>query len=323
MLPEPGYLAAILCAGKGTRIDPFSEHWAKPMLPIVNQPIVEHQLGYLRDLGLRDVVLVVGHRKEALQEHFGDGSRLGMRIRYVEQRQTLGIAHAVLQLDALIDRPFLLLLGDIFFVPRRLRSLLESYESGGVSAVLAVTRERDPGVIRKNFTVERDGEGRVVRVVEKPRRPLGDLKGCGVYLFGTEIFDALRRTPRTALRDEFELTSAIQILIEGGALVRAAEAIDWDFNVTVAADLLECNLEMLRRANAANAVSPTATVHPGARLSRAVIGAGALVRHPIEVSDSLVLPGARVEEEVDLVRTIVSREVRVRCGGAPAVPGRA
>ena len=142
---EPSrYVGVILSAGKGSRIDPFNAHYPKPLLPIVNKPIIEHQIGQMKALGIREVIIVVGHLKELVQEHFGDGARLGVTVRYVEQRQTLGIAHAVMQLERHVDRPFLLFLGDIFYVPKELESMLSCFEREGVSGVLAVKREEDP-----------------------------------------------------------------------------------------------------------------------------------------------------------------------------------
>ena len=66
------------------------------------------------------------------------------------------------------------------------------------------------------------------RVIEKPLRVPNSLKGCGIYLFDQRIFEAVRRTPRTAMRDEYELTDSIQILIDYGYPVRTANVVDWD-----------------------------------------------------------------------------------------------
>ncbi len=310
---KPGYVGVILSAGKGSRIDPFNAHYPKPMLPIVNRPIVEHQIEHMRGLGIRDVVIVVGHLKEYVQEYFGDGSRLGVTIRYVEQKQTLGIAHAVMQLERHVDGPFLLFLGDIFYVPKDLASMVESFESGGVSAVLAVKREADPTAIHKNFSVAVDDKLRVSKVVEKPRYLVNNLKGCGIYLFGPEIFDAIRQTPRTAMRDEYELTTSIQIFIQDGYWVKAAEVVDWDYNITLPWDLLDCNQRYLRQLGQRNAVAPSAVVHPGARLEGAVIGDRVTVTRPTRIVNSVLLPDTRVDSDEDLEDCILSREIKIRC----------
>lgn len=308
------YLGVILAAGKGSRIDPFNAHYPKPMLPIVNKPIVEHQLGYMRDLGIRDVVIVVGHLKEIIQEYFGDGSRLGMRIRYVEQRQMLGIAHAVMQLEPHVDRPFLLFLGDIFYVPKELDRMIGLFEEKELSGVLAVKEENDPRSIQKNFSVSLAPDGRVTKVVEKPRYLVNNLKGCGMYLFALELFDAIRQTPRTAMRDEYELTTAIQILIDSGYGLGAVDVVDWDYNITFPSDLLDCNFKVLAQAGQRNAVAESARLADGVRLEGAVIGERVVVDEPITIATSIVLPDTHVRGTEPLESCIVSQDVRIRCG---------
>lgn len=310
---EQDIVGVILSAGKGSRIDPFNAHYPKPMLPIVNKPIVEHQIEQMKGLGIRDVIIVVGHLKEYVQEYFGDGARLGVSIRYVEQRQTLGIAHAVMQLEQHVDGPFLLFLGDIFYVPKQLDSMLEAFRSGGVSAVLAVKREQDPTAIHKNFSVTVDDRLRVSKVVEKPRFLVNDLKGCGMYLFGPEIFDAIRQTPRTAMRDEYELTTSIQIFIDSGYWVKAAEVVDWDYNITLPWDLLDCNRLYLEQLGQRSAVAASAVVHEGAVLDGAVLGERVTITKPIRVANTVVLPDTRVDADEDLEDCILSREIKIRC----------
>ncbi len=88
--------------------------------------------------------------------------------------------------------------------------------SGEVNANLVSMYEPDPEMVRRNFVIQADGRGRVSRVIEKPRYVDSQLKGCGLYVFDQHIFDAIRRTPRTAMRDEYEITDSIQILINDG-----------------------------------------------------------------------------------------------------------
>lgn len=311
--PANRYTGVILCAGKGSRIDPFNAHYPKPLLPILNRPIMEHQIEHMRDLGIRDVVLVVGHLKELVQAHFGDGSRLGVSIRYVEQRETLGIAHAVMQLERHIVGPFLLFLGDIFYVPKELHTMLEAFEAGGVSGVLAVKREEDATAIHKNFSVSVDDRLRVSRVVEKPRYLVNNLKGCGMYLFAPEIFDAIRQTPRTAMRDEYELTTSIQIFIDSGYWVKAAEVVDWDYNITLPWDLLDCNARFLAQTGQRNVIDPSAVVHKGARLEGAIVGERATITKPVRIARTIFLPDTRYDGDADLEDCILSRDIQIRC----------
>ena len=145
----------------------------------------------------------------------------------MEQRQTLGIAHAVMQLERHIDRHFLLYLGDILYVPRDLGSMIQIATRFDAVVVLAAKPEPDRASISKNFLIDTDTRGRVTRVVEKPRYLVNDLKGCGIYYFAPDFFDAVRQTPRTALRDEYEITTAIQISIDMGHPVHVAPVVEW------------------------------------------------------------------------------------------------
>lgn len=306
-------VGVILSAGMGSRIDPFNTHYPKPMLPICNRPILEYHIEQLKELGVTDVLVVVGYLKEMIIDTLGDGSRLGVRIRYVEQQQTLGIAHAVMQLESYIHSPFFLFLGDIFYVPTDLREMTTLFEDATASGILAVKREGDPEAILKNFSVDVDEEGRVHRVVEKPRYPINNLKGCGVYLFGPEVFDAIRQTPRTAMRDEYEITNSIQILIDSGRPVYASEVIRWDFNITYPKDLLDCNRMWMEMNGLSSVVSEKATLHPDCTVEDSVIGENVVVDNGIRILRSLVLPNTRVTSGEDVQDSILSEHSSIRC----------
>jgi NDP-sugar pyrophosphorylase family protein len=304
--PGTEFCGVILAAGLGSRIKPLSLAIPKPLLPVGNKPIMQYQIEEMKAVGIRDIVIVVGHLKDKIIGYFGDGSRWGVRLSYVEQREALGIAHAVGQLESHVQRPFLLWLGDIFFIPKDIGRMLREFRERRACAVLAVKEEPDPERIKKNFAVLLHESGLVKRVVEKPRYLSSRLKGCGIYLFDLAIFDAIRRTPRTAMRDEYEITNSIQILIEDGFPVYPADVVEWDMNITYASDLLLCNRLQLRRAGLERIVHPTAKVHAGARIKGSVIGEGVVVSRPVRIEDSVVLAGTRWTASEDIVSSLVA-----------------
>ncbi len=281
----------ILAAGKGTRIQPFSDHYPKPLLPVYDRPLLLWQVEAMRELGITEILIVIGHLGHRVVQALGDGSRWGVNIRYVEQEETLGIAHAVGQLERRVDRPFLLFLGDIFFETRELGTMLEAFEREGVDAVLAVKPELDPEAMRRNFSVEVDERGFVERVVEKPRHPRTQLKGCGLYLFDLAIFDAVRATPRTALRDEYELTHTIQIFVGNGHGVVPARVVEADLNLSNPPDLLELNLHVMRQRGEDCRLAPGVEVHADASVTGSVIMEGARILAGAQLDECLVLPG--------------------------------
>lgn len=289
------FQGVILAAGKGSRIQPFSDHTPKPMLPVLDRPLLVWQIEAMRELGVRDIVIVIGHLGHHVVQNLGRGESLGVRLRYVEQEHVLGIAHAVAQLERFIARPFLLFLGDIFFETADLGSMLDLYHREGVDAVLAVKKEPNVEAIKRNFTVELDERGFVRRVIEKPRNPRTDLKGCGLYLFDPQVFDAIRTTPRTALRDEYELTHSIQIFIDQGFGVLPAPVVQRDLNLSSPSDLLDINLHVMGKRGSSTWIDETARVEDGAQVERTVVLAGGSVAAGVRLSECLVMPGERVE----------------------------
>ncbi|MBK6982477.1 MAG: NTP transferase domain-containing protein [Betaproteobacteria bacterium] len=292
---------------------PFSDFYPKPGLPICNKPLIQYSIEVFRELGIREIFVVIGHLGHELAQALGNGAALGVKLRYIEQAKILGIASALGQLEPYVSSPMFVVLGDIFFQAGNLSSMVDRMDERKAGAVLAVKHETDPESIRRNFTVHEDQDGRVQRVIEKPRYVHSNVKGCGLYLFGLPVFDAIRRTPRTAMRDEYEITDTIQIMVDDGLPVFTADVVKWDVNLTAPADVLTCNLFELRRRGLDRLVGSGAVVHPGARLKNVVIGERATIEHPIAITDSVIFPDTVVTSEADFERFIVTPEVQIDC----------
>ena len=311
---ENRMVGVILAAGKGARMYPFSERSPKPILPILNQPLLSHQIEVMRECGITEIHIVVGHLGYQVARAFGDGSNLGVRIHFVEQESTLGLAHAVGALEQRMQLPFVLMLGDIYFhLKAPLRPVMEQVLSGEVNANLVSMYEPDPEMMRRNFVIQADTHGRVHRVIEKPRYVDSQLKGCGLYVFDQHIFDAIRRTPRTAMRDEYEITDSIQMLINDGWIVHHHPIVERDLNLTKPEDLLAINLMELDRRGMALLVADRVTLPPGTRVERSVIGEGVLVRHPIRICNSVILPNVVVDAKHDLDGVVMDAEHSIYC----------
>jgi dTDP-glucose pyrophosphorylase len=307
-------IGVILAAGNGVRMVPLSAERPKPLLPVLGRPVIAHQLTLMREVGIEEVVVVVRQGATEIESKLGDGSDHGVRIRYAEQKEPQGIAHAVSVVEGIVgDRHFVLMLGDVYFVAPRFAELLAVRERG-FSAVLAAKDEDDPAAIERNFAIVLNEDGAVVRVIEKPRHPPTRLKGCGVYLFEPVFFDAIRRTPRSALRDEYELTDAIQVFIDDGRRVGVAEVVERDVNLTYPRDLWALNLSELERAGEDSVVDPSARVSSRATIVRSVIGAEAEIAD-VRVERAIVFAGAEVSS--DAVDCIVTETERVSFEGEP------
>lgn len=299
----------ILAAGKGTRIYPFSSNFPKPLLPILNTPLIEYQIDTLVNSGINDIIIVIGHLGFEITKLVGDGSRYSARISYVDQRETLGIAHAVGKLEEFISNPFILVLGDIYFLPNDLSPMVSVLAKEKAHAVLATKIEQDPESIRRNFTViSEDKTNIVTRVIEKPRYVVNNIKGCGIYLFDLPIFDAIRRTPRTAMRDEYEITDSIQILIDDGYRVVHLPMIENDINLTYPKDIHATNMAELKRRGLDQFVGNNVDLPPGCIIENSVVGNNVRIEGEVRISKCVIFSDSIVRSDAHLENLVITPE---------------
>ncbi len=290
---------------------PFGDTVPKPIAPVCNKPLIVYQIEHMRSVGIEDVIIIIGHLGHRITQTLGDGAGLGVRIRYVEQQKRLGLAHAVGQLEPYIDRPFMLMLGDIFFEIPDLGQITREFEQHGAAAVIAVKEEEDPEAVRRNFSVHLREDGSVRRVIEKPRHVSNLLKGCGIYMFDLPVFDAIRRTPRTAMRDEYELTDSIQILIDYEYPVRAVSAVEWDMNITYVEDLIICCVHQLRVLGKKSVVGNDCSLAEGVELVDTVIGDNVAIERPMKLERCVALADTRINAGSHYRDTVFSPDARL------------
>lgn len=200
--------AVILAAGRGTRLEELTTDKPKVMCEVRGKPILEHTLDKLRAAGVKKAVIVVHYKKEHIIEYFGD-SHDGMHIVYVEQKKMQGTADAVLTAQKHItDSLFLCLAGDVMFEQQLLSKVLKHKKP--VITVCEVPNPSRYGVIEPD-------DGRVKRIVEKSLTPPSNLANASIYLFPKTIFEACKKIEKSS-RGEYEVTDAIQYLIDDGEL---------------------------------------------------------------------------------------------------------
>ena len=284
----------MLAAGKGKRFGPLSASFPKPLLPVLDRPLILWQLEALASAGIGEVVLVIGHLGQRIVELLGDGRELGLHLRYVEQEEPLGIAHALLAAGPWLERPFACLLGDVFFEAQDLARLVRAFGERELDGLLAVRREEDPHELARNFSVELDELGCVRQLVEKPPPARGRLRGAGLYVFRPALLAAARATLPSAVRGEIELTDAIQGFVSGGARVRTLDLRGSDVNLSGPVDLLRANLRALELARQESFVAPDACLERGSSLEHSIVLGRARVAAGARLVRSLVLPGEAV-----------------------------
>jgi glucose-1-phosphate thymidylyltransferase len=312
------YVGVILAAGRGRRMGALGEEYPKALLPVANEPLIGHHLRLLSGLGVRTVYLIVGHRGPDLMSALGAGERYGVTLRYVTQDAPLGSAHALGCLRPWISQPFLLILGDYYFSASDPGRLLRRLREG--TAAIAAKREPNRRLLTEACAIQVDQDGRVVHIAEKPIAPASSLKGCGFYALQPEMFDAVARTPRTALRDEYELMVSLEFYVKAGHRLHAEEIVVWDAHFTSPQDVLECNMQWLAKAGRSELVGNEARIADGVRLERAVVGNHAQVNSRSVLRDVVVFSGATLASGPVVERALVTPEALHLLGPRECMP---
>lgn len=196
--------ALIIAGGEGERLRPLTSDRPKPMIAVAGKPILEYQVRWLVGQGVSDVILLCGYKAEVIQEHFGDGSRFGLRVHYSLEEKPLGRGGA-LKLGARLlpsDEELTLALNGDILSNQPLAPLLRYHRRKGATATVMLTRLRSPYGITRG-----DKAGHIVTFEEKPLLP--HWINAGVYVLAAGFF---HRLPE---RGDHETTTFPELAAEG------------------------------------------------------------------------------------------------------------
>ena len=275
----------ILAAGKGSRLYPITHIIPKPLLPLANRMTLDYAFEKLRAIDVTDIGIVVGENEAAMRKALGDGSSHGVSLTYIRQPEPKGLAHAVsFAKDFIAGEPFVLYLGDAMY-GEGFEDLKKRFEESGCANLNLVKAVDDPS----RFGVANvDGE-RIVKLVEKPKNPESNLAMAGLYFFGPEIWDIFPKLEPSA-RGEYEITDAIQMLIDEGKLVLAGVYTGAWFDTGTLDSFLETSSYLI---NGEKRIAASSVV-VGEVLHDVVIGeASHLDCRSIE--DSVIFPGSTIK----------------------------
>ena len=302
----------ILSGGKGTRLRPLTYTSAKQLVPVANKPVLFYGIEAIAAAGIRNIGIVVGDTQAEIRAAVGDGSRWGVTVQYIEQDAPRGLAHAVkISRDYIGNEPFVMYLGDNL-LNKGITQFVREFEAQKPAAQILLTRVPDPQM----FGVAQLENGKVVRLVEKPKEPIGDLALVGVYMFGPDVFESVNRiTP--SVRNELEITDAIQDLIDRGLTVRPHIVEGWWKDTGKLEDMLEANrliLDTLERriegdVDAESRVEGKVVIEKGAVVERSIIRGPAIIGHGARIVHAYVGPFTSIGNEVEIKDTEVEHSI--------------
>ncbi len=319
--------AAILIGGQGTRLRPFTLDTPKPLLPVLNRPFLEYQFRVLRSHGVRDIALCTSYRAENFRRAFGDGRRLGVRLKYVRETIPLGTGGAAKNAEKLLGGGTALILNGDVLNAFDVRAFLRFHRERRAEISIALTRVKDPTAFGLVLTDER---GRVRRFLEKPSWDEVETNtiNAGAYLFEPSVFTHIPAGKTYSLE-----RGLFPERLAAGALLGGWVAPGYWIDIGTVDKYLQVHLDILHgrtpfkadgvtagpQADAIVAAGAGSRVAPFARFSGAVsLGRRVRVGRGAQLTDCVVLDDAAVGDGARLERCVVGARARV---GTHAVLG--
>ena len=227
----------ILSGGKGTRLRPFTYTGAKQLVPVANKPVLFYAIEDLVEAGITDIGIVIGDTGDQVREAVGDGAAFGARVTFIPQDAPRGIAHGIKIASEFIGTDkFVLFLGDNFIrggiVPQ-----VTAFRDRSMNAQILLYRLDDPSSMGVAVL---DENGRVQRLIEKPKQFVSPYAVIGIYMFDHHVFEAVNAIKPSA-RGELEITDTIQYLIDHRLDVCAHLLDSWWIDTGKMSDILEAN----------------------------------------------------------------------------------
>jgi NDP-sugar pyrophosphorylase family protein len=283
---------------------------AKPVIPVLNRPLLHWTLELLARHGVREVVINLHHLPDSIRDAVGAGRRFGLRVRYSHERRILGTSGGPRKARRLLgDEPILIVNGDMIF-DFDLGALVERHRSSGARATLALKRNPDP----RRYGPIVTGRGGWIRSVPGfERRSSGVVSlFTGVQVVDPGLLERLPSGPSDSIRDLFA-----GLLRDGEPLLGVRVRGPW-YDLSSPSLYLDSQKSLLAAGFAdpgiTSLVHPEARVHPSARLRRSVVGPGSVVREGATVVRSVLWRGVVVEQDARVQDSILTDGVRTQPG---------
>lgn len=312
----------ILSGGKGTRLYPLTYTRAKQLIPVANKPVLVRVIEAIREAGVSEVGIVVGHTAPEIKAALGDGSRWDVELSYIPQDSPDGLAHAVkISRDFLGDSPFVMFLGDNV-IEGGISSLIRDFADNSWNSQIVLKEVENPSAYG---VAKMRPDGSIEKLIEKPQSPPSNLALVGIYMFDRHILEAVDAIEPSA-RGEYEITDAIQWLIDRGYTVFPHVHAGWWIDTGKPTDMLDANSHVLEELTPTvdesavidghSLVDSRVTLQAGARISNSIVRGPTIIGKGTHIENSYVGPFTSIYDgckisNCEIERSIVLENSRV------------
>jgi glucose-1-phosphate thymidylyltransferase len=279
---------------------------------VANKPILYYAMEGVVAAGISEIGMVVGDTEAEIRVAIGDGSRWGAKVSYIRQSAPLGLAHAVKEAEAFLQKePFVMYLGDNLVLDG-IADFVAQFQATRPDAMILLARVEAP----ERFGVAELRDGQVVRLEEKPKQPMSELALVGVYLFTSRIFEAVHMI-KPSHRGELEITDAIQWLIDHQARVEPHIIEGWWKDTGRLEDILEANriiLEGLRShidgvVDVASSIIGKVVISKSAEIVNSVVRGPAIIGERTRIVNSYVGPFTSIYHGVEILNSEIEHSI--------------
>ena len=312
----------ILHGGHGTRLRPFTHTGPKQLLPIANKPMSEYCLEAIRDCNITEIAIIIGGvGSEKVREYYGNGEKFGVNITYVKQDEPRGIAHAInLCRNFIQDEKFLVFLGDNI-IQKPISEIKEKFENSTFDATLLLCEVDNPS----RFGIADLKDGKITKIMEKPKEPPTNFAVTGIYLLTPKIFEIIDNL-EPSHRNEFEITDALQILLEKNDNISYDVITDYWKDTGTPEDIINANAQILENISKDEFVSDEkteidsdcsiimpSTIGKNCKIKKNVrigpyasIGDNTIISSNVKIENSIIMSDCKIEDGLKINNSIIS-----------------
>jgi glucose-1-phosphate thymidylyltransferase len=302
----------VLAGGEGSRLRPLSFSIPKHLIPLLGKAVIEYPIDHLLEAGIREIGVVIGYLGFMIQDYLSR-SRPNASISYIKQEERLGIAHAIYRAieEGFIDEEFAVYLGDNI-IESGVGRHIKSFEESDFDSYVLLYRVRDPS--RFGVAILRDGK--VVKLVEKPKERISDLAVIGFYMFkDPELVARAFRTLKPSWRGEYEITELIQWFIDNGYRVGYDFVNGWWKDIGTPESLLDAlyflidRIENSIKGEVRRDFSGRVFVEDGAIVEGSIYGPAYIGRNSYVAKEAVIEPFTSIEAHARVESGIISRSL--------------